>query len=211
MYSIVLFKNNSKKKIIKTFKTLKNAKNKYNDLINKSNNVIFDVKVENFKDCTYELALIGNANGFSKPNYLKDSIGRNIKIKLDAVNLEIIEISEYKKEEFLFDVQTNKKIKVNSFINEYLSSNNLKVISVLNNKIILQNDDTINIFSVKNPQETVRFIDSLSNYFFNQKRFDCIFVNDTSTPQKKYLINLLSEYGFDKKILYRQFTTTHKK
>jgi hypothetical protein len=40
-----------------------------------------------------------------------------------------------------------------------------------------------------------------------QKRKDCMFVLDTDPAQKKYLLKLLSDFGFDKKVLYRQFTT----
>ena len=60
---------------------------------------------------------------------------------------------------------------------------------------------------LKNPEEASRFIDSISNHFFKIKRADCLFVKDYSTPQKKYLFDLLEKNGIDKKILYRKFTT----
>jgi len=110
-------------------------------------------------------------------------------------------------EETLFDIKKNKKVSVTSFIKTYLKSDGLKMISTLNNKIIVQADETFNIFSLKSPEEAKRFIDSLSQYFYSIKRKDCMFVTDESSAQKKYLIKILSEWGIDKKILYRQYTT----
>lgn len=211
MFSVILFKNKKKRKVLRTFMTQKNAKIYYNKLIKQSNDIIFNIEVENSEPSLYELALIGQASGHTTPSYLKDSFGRNLKIKLDDINMEIIEISEYRKEEKIFDLEKNRKITLNYFIRTYLSTDTLKVISILNNKIIVQKDENYKLFSVKNIDEAVRFIDCLSKHFFKIKRSDCLFVNDTSTPQKKYLIDLLSKSGFNKKTLYRQFTTTHKK
>ena len=50
-YLVVLFKNKKKKKIIKKFITLSRAKNYFDGLIEKSNEVIFEVLVENGKEC----------------------------------------------------------------------------------------------------------------------------------------------------------------
>ena len=116
-------------------------------------------------------------------------------------------IKPYRKEEFIFDIQKKKKIKINDFIKEYLSGEVLKMVSIINNKIVVQKNETISLFSLKNPDEASRFIDSLSNHFFKIKRADCLFVKDYSTPQKKYLFDLLEKNGIDKKILYRKFTT----
>ena len=88
-----------------------------------------------------------------------------------------------------------------------MKSDGLKMISVLNNKIVVQNDDDVKLFSCKNDTESSRFIDSLSLYFFKIKRGDCLFIKDSSTPQRKYLYSLLESKGYDKKVLYRKFTT----
>jgi hypothetical protein len=81
------------------------------------------------------------------------------------------------------------------------------MVSSLNNKIVIQNNDEINLFSFKSQEESIRFIDCLSNYFFKIKRGDCIFVKDISSAQRKYLFDILKSKGFDKKMLYRKFTT----
>jgi hypothetical protein len=62
-------------------------------------------------------------------------------------------------------------------------------------------------FTLKNESESERFIDCLSTYFHKIKKSDCLLIKDYSTPQKKYLYELLESKGIDKKILYRKFTT----
>jgi tricorn protease-like protein len=49
----------------------------------------------------------------------------------------------------------------------------LKLVSKLNNKIVVQNDDKFNLFTLKNDNDSSRFIDKLSELFIEQKRFDC--------------------------------------
>ena len=77
----------------------------------------------------------------------------------------------------------------------------------LNNKVIIQNDNDFKIFSLKTEEESNRFLDFLTLYFINIKKKDCLIVKDNSSAQKKYLLNLLSENGFDKKVFYRKSTT----
>jgi hypothetical protein len=141
------------------------------------------------------------------PIYMTDDMGRNIRVKLEDDNMTLFQIKQYRKEESIFDVSKNKKITTNELISQYLKGDGLKMISSLNNKIIIQKDEVINLFSLKNESESSRFIDSLSSYFFKIKRGDCLFIKDTSSAQKKYLYNLLESNGIDKKLLYRKFTT----
>ena len=206
-YLVVLFKNKKKKKIIKKFVTLSRAKNYFEELINKSNEVIFEVLVENGKDCKFELALIEMSSNQNAPVYMTDDFGRNVKVKLEENNMSISSIKPYKEEDLIYDVGNKKKITTQEFIKRYLRGDGLKMISVLNNKIILQRDEKIDLFSLKNESECSRFIDCLSSYFFKIKRGDCLFIKDYSSPQRKYLYELLESNGFDKKVLYRKFTT----
>ncbi len=206
-YIIVLFKNKKKKKILKKFVTFSKAQIYYNNLLNKNKEIIFEVNYQNADYVEYEIAIVGENFKENIPVYLKDNFGRNIKVILDENGKSIIQISKYKLEESLFDVKQNKKIYLEKFIKTYLKSNTLKIVSVLNNKVIVQEDEIINLFSLKNERESIRFIDSLSKYFFKIKRSDCLFITDTSTPQKKYLLNLLEQKGYNKSLLYRKYTT----
>ena len=114
--------------------------------------------------------------------------------------------SFYLGEEKIFDLQKKEKIDIDYFIKTYLKKDGIKLVSGLNNKVIVQNNDKVSLFSLKNEDETSRFLDSISSYFFKQKRGDCIFVKDNSSAQRKYLFEMLSSMGIDKKILYKKFT-----
>jgi len=206
-YLIVLFKNKKKKRIIKKFVTLSRATKFFNQLINESNDVIFDVLVENAKDCNFELGLVDLNVSQSFPVYITDELGRSIKVKLDEDGMSIISINPYREEELIYNVKNKSKITAKEFVKSFLKGDGLKMVSVLNNKIILQKDEEIELFSLKNESECSRFVECLSSYFFKIKRGDCLFVKDDSSVQRKYLYNLLESNGFDKKVLYRKFTT----
>lgn len=206
-YLVVLFKNKKRKRIIKKFVTLSRAKEFFNKLMLESDEVVFDVVIENAKDCKLELGLIQTSVNQSAPVYITDEYGRNIRVKLEEDGMSILQIRPYKQEELIFDIQKNKKISIQELIKLYLKGDGLKMISVLNNKIVVQQDEDIKLFSLKNEKESSRFIDCLSSHFFKIKRGDCLFIKDYSSPQRKYLYSLLESNGFDKKVLYRKFTT----
>ena len=206
-YLIVLFKNKVKKKIIKKFKTLKNADEYYKKLVNDSDEVVFDKKYENGFKSNYEIALLGKKNVNKEVIYIKDDFGRQSKVDLQDDEFSIIKVLPYKIDEVFLDYETKKKINTNQFIKKYLSGVGLKMVSKLNNKIILQNDDVIKLFTFKNEEDSSRFIDNLSKVFISQKKIDCMFVKDSSTSQRKYLYNILVNYGFPKSYLFRQSTT----
>ena len=206
-YLIVLFKNKVRKKIIKKYQNGKPAMNFFNKLISENEKVIFSREVENTVESTYEVAVLEKNSQRLIPTYMTDEFGRSIKVKLENPDYSIIKINPYKYPETIFDIDRNKKISVDFFLNRYLPKIGVKVMSVLNNKIIIQNDDVVYLFSTKNSTESERFLDCISNYFYSIKRKDCLFIKDVSTPQKKYLYSFLESKGFDKKILYRKFTT----
>lgn len=130
-----------------------------------------------------------------------------MKIEIDDPEYKILEISEYKPEEYLFDLQTNKKINFKKFYNQYLKGGGLKFISSLNNKILVQEDDNYCLFSLKCEPEVNRFLKILSNLLYKNNRSDCIVVPETTKNDKKYLYSVLEQKGFSKSTLYRNSTT----
>lgn len=206
-YLIVLFENKVKKKILKKYISFKKAKQYFDKCLSISDNVIFKKNISNCSEVDLEIGLVEISSKQLVPVYITDEMGRNIKVSLENEGMTLISISKYNVEESIYDTQTNSKIDTMNFIKKYLKKDNIKMISSLHNKIIIQNEEKISLFSLKNPYEASRFLDCLSSYFFKTKRSDCIFVKDVSSAQKKYLINLLSDAGYDKKILYRKFTT----
>jgi hypothetical protein len=205
-YLIVLFKNKERKKILKKFKTLDRAKNFYENSIN-TNNIDFDKRVENGKNCSFEIGLV-ETNPTEFENYfIKDELGRQVRVKTDDEKYRILKINEYKLEDFIYDIQKNKKLSFISFIRNYIPREGIKLISKLNNKVVLQNDDNFFLFSLKSEGESKRFLTALENYMLKNKRLDCIIVTDDSNRQKKYLYELLSSKGIPKSILYKKSTT----
>lgn len=208
-YSIVLFKNKQRKRIINQFKTLDRAKTFYDNLLN-TNNVFFPKKVENGKICEYELALIEkNFSDFSL-FFIKDELGRQVKVDLDDPTSKILKINSYKLEEFIQDISDNQKISFDEFDKKYLSKLGLKLLSKINNKVVLQNDDETYLFSLKSEEESTRFLTNLQKKLIDESKFDVIIVLDCSKEQKKYIYNLLESKGFEKSLLYRRYTTFPK-
>jgi predicted Fe-Mo cluster-binding NifX family protein len=205
-YMVVLFKNKTKKKIIKKFITFKRAKSFYDNLVKESNDVIFNVEVEAGKECKYEIGLVEMSSKQLVPVYMTDEFGRSIKVKLNEDGMTLFQINPYKKEELIYDIKEGKKITVQELIKKYLRGDGLKMVSVLNNKIVVQEEEKLNLFTLKTEKESSRLVDCLSLYFFKIKRGDCLFIKDYSSTQRKYLYSLLESNGFSKRVLYRKFT-----
>jgi RAB protein geranylgeranyltransferase component A len=68
-----------------------------------------------------------------------------------------------------------------------------------------------NRFSLKNKEDSERFLEVLENYYRDNKRLDAMFVRDVSSAQRKWIYNTLEEKGFSKKRLYRLKTTFSKR
>ena len=204
-YIIVLFKNRVKKKIIKKFKTFDRAQKYYNNLLSTSDEVIFDKQFENGHHCIFELGLLGPKN--SEIIYIKDEFGRQNKIDVEDDDYSMLKINSYKIDEEFVDYTTKQKINTDYFIKKYLKGDGLKMVSKLNNKIIVQLNEITNLFTFKTDIDSSRFIDNLSQKYINEKRMDCIFIKDSSTPQRKYLYDMLVNLGYPKQYLFRQSTT----
>lgn len=208
-YTIVLFKNKVKKRIIKKFKTFNNAKNFFDKLKEENKSVIFDVKTENGRSCNYEIALVSKKTN-NAPLYVRDDFGRQVKIEIEDPEFSIIHISPFKKEEHIFDIKNSKRISVSTFLRKYLPKVGVKLVSKINHKISVQHDSQIDLFSLKSEEDCDRFIDVMSTHFMDEGRIDTIWVKDTSMDQKKYLYNILESQGYPKSILYRRFTTFNR-
>lgn len=206
-YIIVLFKNKVKKKIINKFKTYKKANEFYNDLLKKSDDVLFPIGYENGYISSYEIALLERKKGPSEHLFTKDEFGRQVKVELEDSDFKISKVSPYLIEENFVDYSTGKKINTDTFIKTYLKKDGYKLISKLNNKIVLQIDDDFKLFTFKSLGDSDRFIDTLTEKFKNERRIDCLLVKDYSTNQRKYLYDVLVEKGFSKNYLQRHSTT----
>lgn len=210
-YTIVLFKNKKKKKIIKGYVTEKNANIKFDSLI-KTNDVPFEVVYENSERSKYEIGLLSRKDDYQVPLFKSDDIGRNNSVFISGDSDYVIKrIEDYKIEELIYDWQTEDRITFNHLLSKYLPKKNIKVVSKLHNKIIVQTDDDFKLFSLKNEEDSERLLQTLESYFFKYGRSDSLFVRDESTVNRKWLYNVLEKNGFDRKKLYRQKTTFSKR
>lgn len=210
-FIIVLFKNKKKKKIIKGYATEKNALTKYNNLL-KNNDVSFEVIFENSEKCKYEIALLTKTEDYQIPLFKTDEVGRNNSVFIEGDSDYTIKlIDSYKVEEYIFDWTTNTRISFDEFLSSYCPKKDVKVISKLHNKVVVQNDNVFNLFSLKNEEDSERFLQTLESYFYNSNRNDSIFVRDESTINRKWMYDVLEKNGFDRKKLYRQKTTFSKR
>lgn len=209
-YFVVLFKNKERKKIINKFKTYDRALEFFNKKI-KNNDVKFNKEFENGEECFYELGLLEKESQNFNSYFVKDSYGRQIKAELDTNEYKLLQIKDFKVADLIQDVSLNKKIDFDTFEKRYLKKGGLKLISKINNKVVVQEDDSVNLFSLKTPYESERFLKVLNSKLIEDGRMDVLIVLDTSKEQKKYLYGILEENGIPKSVLYRTFTTFPKK
>ena len=209
-YSIILFNNKERYKIIKNYTKHKNAVDFFNKKMKESDDVVFDVQTENGKKVRYELAILEKTSDKLFLAFKTDEFGRNVFINLDDPGYSIIKISDYNIPEKIFDIKKNQRISFEEFLKKYIKGGSLKVVSKLNNKIIVQEDDKFDLLSLKSEYDSNRFLDNLEKYLINNSLKNCMVVKDNSIEQKKYLYNILVEKGYDKKMLYRS-STTHLK
>ncbi len=206
-YLVVIFKNKERKKIINKFKTKERANLFFDKLIEENQSVIFETKVENAKPCDYELSILEKKDNNFDKMFVRDEMGRQVLVDLDDPDYKILKVVKYKIPEKIYDVDKKTKITMDVFIKNYLPKNSIKLISRLNNKVVLQNDDDVKLFSLKDENESKRFLDNLNEFLISQQRIDCIIVSESSKAQKKYLYDILSEKGISKQSLYRRSTT----
>lgn len=167
--------------------------------------------MENSEPCKYEIALITTTIDFQMDLFIQDDIGRNVKIKTDDSNYKILKISNYNLPEKLFDWSSNSRISFDFFYGKYFKSRELKNVFTVNNKLLIQQEDNVNIFSLKNSSESKRLLNILQEHMISENRSDAIFVPDNDNIQRKYLYTILEEKGINKSKLYRQSTTFSKR
>lgn len=210
-YIVVLFKNKKRKKIFKSFVRKSIAEKFFNRLIDESNKVLFNIETENSEKVNYELGLLSSIDDTQIQLFSQDELGRNIRIEVLDSNYKIIKINNYNIPEKIQDWNLNKRISFDEFIKKYFSTKDLKNVFTIHNKLIIQQEETFSLFSLKNSNESKRLLQTLQQYFVSEKRADAIFVSDLNTIQRKYLYDMLVKHGFDKNKLYRQSTTFSKR
>lgn len=183
----------------------------FDSLVKKQELIKFHKTMENAEESVFMLGLLTNTTNVQNSLFVKDEYGRNIPATIENSDYVFISILNYKQEEKIFDWQKNIKITLDELLNTYCKSKELKSIYTLNNKICIQIQEDVYLFSLKNKDESIRLLDTIQELFMESKRYDALFVKDISTTQRKWIYDILVEKGFDKKRLYRTKTTFSKR
>ena len=203
-YKIVLFKNGERSKVFFSSNSKKSILNKYNKLIGEKKPKFITEYISR-KKVMFELSIITTETS-KESIFVKDEMGRNKKISLGESNYNIIKLLPYWKEEMIYDHHTKNKISFNKLINNYLTSKDFKQVFTLNNKLIIQQDEIFNLFSLKTVSDATRLLRIIELDFLDSGRYDCLFVSDTNTVQRKQLYDLLVGVGYRREFLRKQFT-----
>lgn len=210
-YIIVLFKNRKKRKIIKRYSTEKNAIKYYNKIIKQNSKINFNKRIENATSVQYHIALLTNKSKIQNTLHFVDDLGRNNIANLQDKDYVFLKIDNFNIEEKIYDYQKKDKLTFNEFFSVYCNNTELKNIFSLNNKICIQINEEMFLFSLKEIEESHRFLDILEKYFYENSRNDAIIVKDVSNAQRKWIYSILVDKGYSIKNLYRQKTTFSKR
>ena len=207
-FLVVLFKNKSRQKIIKKFIGKDNCYKFYNKFIS-NQNIYFPVEFENGKQCKFEIAVL-ELDGKLSSTIHRDEFGRNIDHKVEGTDYMIVEIQNFKYEEKVYDISEKNKIPFLEIVNKFSKLKELKSVFKINNKVVFQSDDLIKVYSCKTDFESKRFLDELQRYCLENKKTDYLISYSEDIANKKDLYRILTNRGFDIKMLYRR-STTHPK
>lgn len=207
-FLVVLFKNKSRQKIIKKFIGKDNCFKFYNKFIS-NQNVYFPVEFENGKESKFEIAVL-ELNGKLSSTIHRDEFGRNIDHKVEGTDYMIVKIQNFKYEEMVYDIADKKKLTFLEVVNQFSKNKDLKSVFKINNKVVFQSDDIIKVYSCKTDFESKRFLDELQRYCLENKKTDYLISYSEDIAHKKELYRILTNRGFDIKMLYRR-STTHPK
>ena len=115
------------------------------------------MKYENAEKCKFEIALLSNKEPYQIPLFKEDELGRNEEVFISSdTDYTIIEIKPYKIEEKIYDWQKDERISFDELIRKYCIKKEMKSISTLNNKLVIQNNDEFYLFSLKNIDDSHR-------------------------------------------------------
>jgi len=203
-YKIVLFKNGERNKVFFSSNSKKSILEKYNKIL-KEKKPKFIIEYICRKKVMFELSVV-TTEGTSESLYMKDSIGRTKQVTLGDSQYNFMKILPYWKEERIYDHAVKTKIRFSELFDAYLGKSEFKQVFTLNNKLIIQKDDNFNVFSLKTVSDALRLINIIEIEFLNSGRYDCLFVTDTNTVQRKELYDMLEKNGYKRGFLRKQFT-----
>lgn len=213
-YFIVLFCNKKKLRVLHKCQKKNTVYEYWHEL--KTQKIPPFIKLQGGKrkrELVFELGLIFPNNKWSKPTYIRDDLGRNIKAELIFVDspstnnkFRIKEMIPYWEEELVYDLESKKRISYYQMIDIILKVEDIAQIFTLNNKIFLQVEDEVRMFGNKNIADTQRLFEIVRDDLIKRGRGNFIFVRDITTHQRIQLYSLLESKGYKKNELLKHYS-----
>jgi hypothetical protein len=158
----------------------------------------------------FELALIYPINRWTKEEdfiYVKDEVGRNIKLQLtENGDHRIKDMIPWWEQEKIYDFQQKKHIFFDEIYDIIVKVTEPAQIFTLNNKIFVQVDDDITVYKNKNLRDTERLFNILKTELLGNKRKNFMFVRDVTSYQRRLLYKMLEAKGFTRNELFRHYS-----
>jgi hypothetical protein len=206
-YLVVLFCNNKRHKIL--YRCNKRSTiNKYWEKIKNDVPPKF-VKLQGGKRdkvLNYEVGLIYPFRKLSKTIWKKDELGRSNKVIFESETYSLKALIPYWEEELIYDYTNKKRIKYDQLVDIILTYTSLTQIFILNNKLFVQNDNDVRLFSNKNINDAERLLVTLRTDLIRQNKGNFLFIKDINTRQRKNLYDMLIEKGFSRTELFRHYS-----
>jgi hypothetical protein len=165
------------------------------------------------RELVFELGLIFPNNKWSKPTYIRDELGRNMKAELISIEtpsinekFRIKEIIPYWDEEKIYDFNSKKRIRYHEMMEIILKVEDIAQIFTLNNKLFLQVENDIRLFGNKNIADTDRLFEIVREDINKRGKGNFIFVKDITTYQRSNLYTLLESKGYKRTELFRHYS-----
>lgn len=208
-YSIVLFKNKKRLKVMYFCQKLNTVERHWKEFKSEKKPPFVNLQggARNRKGkIVYELALLVPWHHRAKNIIIRDNLGRNVEAVIDNKKYRIKEIIPYWMEETVYDFQTKNRLRYHELLNIILEIQDIGQIFLLNNKLCVQVEDDIKMYGNKNLNDSNRLFELLKNDILKKERGNFIFVKDVSTEQRKKLYDLLTSKGFKKTELFRHYS-----
>lgn len=155
----------------------------------------------------FELALVFPKTRWSTKTYSKDALGRNVEVKLDNDDKQRIKyLIPYWEEELIYDYDTKTRIRYHQIIRYINGIQDIAQIFTLNNKVIVQVEDTIKMYGNKNIDDANRLFDTIRTDVLKQKLGNFIFIKDVTTHQRSLLYDFLEKRGYKRSVLFKHYS-----
>lgn len=220
-YSIILTSNGKQKKCFKTFRTEQDARKAFYDMIeNNSNAVLFPIKHTNsngIKDIKYELFIIKRIDGGAEKSVtmLRNDIGEFVEYDTNMSNWEIVDKSDWQVEETFWVNGYHPKYQRKTFswiFDNFIGGSKkdfslFKNVLVYQNKLIVDDGDTVNIVFCKCVRDSFRLYNEIERVAMEQKYKNIMFsgnIRDLSKSTVSAWIDRLCEVtGFNRQKIKR--------